>query len=154
MAGKALTPSAIRDKPLIRPGCVAENVSTCPTKCTNSKKSTNENEATGKSERGDLLLRGFWAQGTNCIVDVRVTDTDAKSYRKRDPAKVLETGEKEKKKKYPESCLEQRRHFTPFVVSVDGLLGREASTFAKRLAAKLAQKWKRSYSQTCGYVNA
>jgi hypothetical protein len=48
----------------------------------------------------------------------------------------------------------QRRHFTPFVVSTDGLLGREASTFAKRLAQKLAIKWQRSYSQVCGYVNA
>jgi hypothetical protein len=83
-----------------------------------------------------------------------VTDTDAKSYSKRDPAKVLESQEKEKKRKYLEACLERRRHFTPFVCSVDGMLGREAKTFAKRLAAKLANKWEKSYSQVCGYVNA
>jgi hypothetical protein len=153
MAGKAMTPSAIRDEPLIRPGRVAEKTTTCPTTgidLTSSK----EKDATGESDRGDLLLRGFWARGTDCIVDVRVTDTDAKSYCKRDPDKILESGEKLKKKKYLEACLEQRRHFTPFVCSVDGLLGREAKTFAKRLAAKLAKKWQRSYSQTCGYVNA
>jgi hypothetical protein len=34
------------------------------------------------------------------------------------------------------------------------LLGREASTFAKRLAAKLANKWQKPYSQVCGYVQA
>jgi hypothetical protein len=34
------------------------------------------------------------------------------------------------------------------------MLGREAKTFAKRLAAKLANKWEKSYSQVCGYVNA
>jgi hypothetical protein len=85
-------------------------------------------------------------------VDVRVTDTDAKSYRHRDPAKVLiSQQEKEKKRKYLEPCLEQRRHFTPFVCSTDGMLGHEASTFAKRLAAKLANKWQRTYSQVCGY---
>jgi hypothetical protein len=83
-----------------------------------------------------------------------VTDTDAKSYRHRDPAKVIVTQEKEKKRKYLKACLEQRRHFTPFVCSTDGLLGREASTFAKRLAAKLATKWQRTYSQVCGYVMA
>jgi hypothetical protein len=34
------------------------------------------------------------------------------------------------------------------------MLGREAATFAKRLAAKLAAKWQRTYSQVCGYVKA
>jgi hypothetical protein len=35
-----------------------------------------------------------------------------------------------------------------------GMLGREATTFFKRLAAKLATKWQRPYSAVCGYVNA
>jgi hypothetical protein len=86
---------------------------------------------------------------------VHVTDTDAKTYCKRDPAKVLESQEKEKKRKYLEAaCLERRRHFTPFVCSVDGMLGQEAKIFAEPLAAKLANKWEKSYSQVCGYVNA
>jgi hypothetical protein len=50
--------------------------------------------------RGDLLIRGFWGRGTDCIIDVRVTDTDAKSNLNKDPAKVLEAHEKEKKRKY------------------------------------------------------
>jgi hypothetical protein len=147
-----MTPSIIHNKPLIRTGCIAEKTMTCPTIGIDSK--SKENDVTGKSDHGDLLLRGFWARGTNCIVEVRVTDTDAKSYCKQPPDKVLESGEKMKKKKYLEACLEQRRHFTPFICLVDGLLaGREAHTFAKHLAAKLAKKWQRSYSQTCGYVN-
>jgi hypothetical protein len=65
-------------------------------------------------------------------MDVRVTDTNAKLYHHRDPAKVIATQEKEKKQKYLKaSCLEQRRHFTPFMCSTDGLLGHEATTFAK-----------------------
>jgi hypothetical protein len=62
--------------------------------------------------------------------------------------------EREKKRKYLGPCLEQRCHFTPFVCSTDGLLGREASTFAKQLAAKLTNKWQKPYSQVCGYVQA
>ena len=50
-------------------------------------------------DRGDLLICGFWSHGTDVIVDVRVTDTDSKSYRSRDPHKVLATQELEKKKK-------------------------------------------------------
>ena len=82
-----------------------------------------------------------------------MTDTDAALYRARDPAAILKSQEKEKKRKYLAACLEQRRHFTPFVVSTDGMLGCEASTFAKRLSAKLVEKWQKPYSQVCGYVN-
>ena len=48
-------------------------------------------------DRGDVFIRGLWDRGTYCIIDVRVTDLDAKSNRSRDPAKVLESHEKEKK---------------------------------------------------------
>ena len=88
------------------------------------------------------------------MLDARVTDADAKSHCKRTSAKVLESQEKEKKKRRLEACLERRRHFTPFVCSVDGLLGREAQTLTKRLAAKLANKWEKSRSQARGRISA
>ena len=99
-------------------------------------------------------MRGFWARSTDCIVDVRVTDTDAKSYRNKTPAKVLAMQEEEKKRKYSQACREQRRHFVPFVVSADGLLGKEAKALLTRLAMKIAHKWDRPYSQICGYVRS
>ena len=103
---------------------------------------------------GDLLLRGFWTTSSDCIIDVRVTDLDGKSNLTKDPIKVLARQVREKKRKYLTACLEQRRTFTPFVVSVDGLLGREAQFFIKRLAALRAEKWAKSYSEVCGYVRA
>jgi hypothetical protein len=92
--------------------------------------------------------------GPDCIIDIRVTDTDAKSNLSKDPAKVLEAHEKEKEKKYLGACLEQRRTFTPFVVSTDGLIGKEAKTLLTKLSTLLAEKWGKSYSEVCGYVNA
>ena len=151
LASRAFTPSAVRDEPLIY-GRANENMKTTPNKNTNQN--IDKEDATGEDERGDLLIRGFWTAGTDCILDVRVTDTDSNSYCKRTPFKVLESQEKEKKRKYLGPCLENRRHFTPFVLSVDGLLGREAKTFAKRLAVKLAGKWQKPYSQVAGYVKA
>jgi hypothetical protein len=134
LAEKAFTPSAVRDKPLIR-GRSTEKVDECPVR------QTSANQPAKEDDRGDILLQGFWARGTECIVDVRVTDTDAALYRAQDPAAILKSQEKEKKRKYLAACLEQRRHFTrPFVVSTDGMMGREASTFDKRLSAKLAEK--------------
>jgi hypothetical protein len=93
------------------------------------------------------LVRGLWARGTDCIIDVRITDVDAKSQRSKDPLKVLEAHEREKKKKYLEACLEQRRHFSPFVASTDGLLGKESRTLLKKLSALLAEKWEKPSSQ-------
>ena len=83
-----------------------------------------------------------------------MTDVDAKSCRSRDPDKVLETQEREKKRKYLDACIQQRRHFSPFVVSTDGLMGKEAKLIMSTLAAKLAEKWEKPYSEVCSYVNA
>ena len=48
--------------------------------------------------------------------------------------------------------MRRRRHFTPFVVSCDDLLGKEADVFLIPLSMKLAKKWHRSYSQTVSFV--
>jgi hypothetical protein len=70
------------------------------------------------------------------------------------PFKVLESQEKEKKQKHLGACLENRRHFTPLVLSVDGLLGQDAQAFAECLAVKLAGKWQKPCSQAAGCVKA
>jgi hypothetical protein len=74
--------------------------------------------------------------------------------RSKDPDKVLATHKQEKKKKYLEACLGQCHHFSPFMVSTDGLFGKEAKTLLKKLPGLLAEKWEKPYSEVCGYVNA
>jgi hypothetical protein len=54
---------------------------------------------TTTEERGDASCHGFWERGHTCIFDMRITDMDAKSYWKKEPRKVLEQHEKEKKDK-------------------------------------------------------
>ena len=51
---------------------------------------------------------------------------------------ALRACETKKKRKYKKACEERRWHFTPFVCSVDGALGKEAVGFLKRLAQKLS----------------
>jgi hypothetical protein len=50
--------------------------------------------------------------------------------------------------------LARRRHFTPLVFSVDGMMGVEAKAASKRLAARLSFKWKRQYSEVCGFARS
>jgi hypothetical protein len=59
MAGKAMTPSAIRDKPLIRTGRIAENIKACPTIGIDSKSPVKVIEETFFSEAsgpGELIV--------------------------------------------------------------------------------------------------
>ena len=85
---------------------------------------------------------------------MRVVNTDAKFYWEKSPERYLEEAEKGKKKMYLEACLQQRRHFSPFVASVNGILGVEATATLKRIAIRLVSKWKQPYSKTRGYVKS
>ena len=85
---------------------------------------------------------------------MRVVNTDAKSHMAKSLEKFLQEAERGKKRMYLAACLQQRRHFSHFVASVDGLLGVEATATLKRLASRLAIKWKQPYSKTCGYVKS
>ena len=83
-------------------------------------------------ERRDAGVHGFWERGRPCIFNVRITDTDARSYRN--------NKEKEKKDRYLQSCHAIRKDFTPLVYTVDGITGREANSKEKHLATALATK--------------
>ena len=85
---------------------------------------------------------------------MRITDTDAASFQNTAPAKVLAKQEKDKKAKYGQARRQAHKTFTPLVYSVDGLEGTEASAARKRLAARLAAKWGRQYSQICGFIRS
>jgi hypothetical protein len=104
--------------------------------------------------RGDVGVHGFWCRGRTAIFDIRVTDTDAPSNRNMAPERVLARHEKEKKTRYGALCIARHRSFTPLVFSVDGLQGEEATAASRRLASSLAAKWKRSYSEVCGFVRS
>ena len=80
-------------------------------------------------------------------MDACITNTDAKTYQSKDPLKVLASHEKNKKKKYLALCLAQQHHFTPFVVSADGLLGREADAVVCKLAFTYAEKTDKNHTQ-------
>jgi len=86
------------------------------------------------------------------LLDIRVTDTDALSYATQPVRSILAKAETAKKAKYGAACETRRASFTPFVVSVDGCLGREAKAFLNRLCDNLAHKWNRSYSETTVWI--
>ena len=52
----------------------------------------------------DLCVRGVWEPQAEALFDIRVVDTDARSYCARSPRDVLGTAENEKKCKYLQAC--------------------------------------------------
>ena len=90
----------------------------------------------------------------HCSESHIITDRTIDSNQSKDPAKILEAAEKDKKKKYLKACLDQRRHFTPFVVSTCGVVGKEGKKVLARIAHIISQKSARDYSDVCGFVRA
>ena len=82
---------------------------------------------------------------------MRITDTDARSYRKKEFEKVLEQHDKYLQNCL-QNCLEMRKDFTLMVYSVDSIVGHEAQNAEKRLATHLAGKRNYEYSQMMYYV--
>ena len=140
LAGKAFTPSHVRNDPLIYQGCAVKRKKS-KTAGPSDTTYPDETPPEAKKQKGDLLLRYLWYNGTDSVHNMPVVNIDAKSYWKKSPEKCLEEADKSKKKMYLECCLQQRRHFSPFVAYVDGLLGVEATDTLKRIASCLASNW-------------
>ena len=102
----------------------------------------------------DLAVRGVWMPQVEALFDIRVIDTNAKSYSSLTPGAVLARAEKEKKEKYSSACEQRRAVFTPLCVSVDGMFGRETNHFLRRLGERLSVKWEMSVAQVMGWVRA
>jgi hypothetical protein len=79
---------------------------------------------------------------------------DAKSYRSKDPQKVLAQHKCKKKQKHLDACLTQHQHVTPFVMSTYRMVGCEAKEPLKRLSLRLSDKWQQPYSAVQGFINA
>ena len=79
---------------------------------------------------------------------MRVVDTDAPSHIHRNTVAVLSSAEEEKKWKYNSAAEACRASFTPFVVSTDGMLGREVNFLLKRLAQSKSINGEKPLGQT------
>ena len=91
LAGKAFTPAHVRDNPLIYSGRAMSRTKPKPAEF---KLTTPPDATTAAPEvteqKGDLLIRDLWKQGTDSVHDMRVVNTDGLSYVRRSPEKCLQ----------------------------------------------------------------
>ena len=100
--------------------------------------------------RLDIAANGFWrGRYERTFIDVRVFNPCAPSNRSSSIDKCFRKHELEKKRVYEQRILEvEHATFTPLVFSASGSLGKEATTFYKRLASLLTDHWDQPYSST------
>ena len=76
------------------------------------------------------MIRGLWDRQVDAIIDaiidVKLGDTDVYPHKYEPMLALLAWWETIKTGKHSKHCHDQQKYFSPFVLSVDGMLGREA----------------------------
>ena len=70
------------------------------------------------------MIWGLWGQQDEAIIDVKIGDSDADSYRYEPMSALLDWWDKIKKDKHGKHFHDQQKHFSLFVLFVNGMLGR------------------------------
>ena len=103
--------------------------------------------------RLDISANGVWGgRFEKTYFDVRVFNPHAPS-NKGPLTACYNKHEREKKRSYEQRIREiEHASFTPLVMSTTGGMGRDATTFYKRLASLLSYKWDTPYSNTLNWL--
>ena len=108
---------------------------------------------TDDGARADIRARGFWNASQDAFFDVRVFYPNASSNRSSDPSAAYRKHEQAKKREYGQRIREiEHGVFTPLVLSTTGGMGREATTFYRRLADMTASKRQQPYPTVMGWL--
>ena len=86
------------------------------------------------------MVQGLWDFQVDAIIDVKLDDTDSYSYEYEPMTALLARWETIKKEKHGKHCHDQRKHFSPFVLSVERILGREALFMLLQLSLLMVDK--------------
>ena len=112
LSQRAFTSAYVRVKPLIHQGH------------NRSKLKIRQGSDKHKDTRVDVVIRGLWDRQVKAIMDVKLGDADADTYKYEPMKSLLDRWENINKEKQVKHCNNQRNHFLTFVLSVEGMLGR------------------------------
>ena len=104
--------------------------------------------------RLDMAVNGFWGgHFERTHLDVRVFNPHAPSNRNTSISNCYRKHEAEKRRTYEQRIREvEHSTFTPLVFSATGGMAKQSTTFYKRLASLLADRWEQPYSSTLGWL--
>ena len=111
LAGKSFTPSHVRNDPLIFAGLGVKRMKAMPDGASGTTDRDGAPPTEATEQKGELLIRNLYQQGTDSVHCMRVVNNDAKSHFAKTPEKCLQEAKRGKKWMYLEVCLQQCRHF-------------------------------------------
>ena len=106
-----------------------------------------------RETQDDMSIWGLWESQTGRIIDIRFGYAGANTWKPVRMDKLLEYWEKTNKNKHGQACYNQRRHFSPFVLSVDSMMGKEELLVLATLSQIMAAKMEEPISQITGWYN-
>ena len=113
LAWRSFASASVRAKSLINKGH------------TRSKWEIRQGSYNDKETRVDVMIQGLWYRQDDSIIDVKGGNADAESYKYEPMAALLDLWETIKKYKHGKHCHYQRKPFSLFVLSINGILWRE-----------------------------
>ena len=84
------------------------------------------------------MVQGSWDCQVDAIIDVKLGDAGADSYKYEPMSALLAQWETIKNYKHGKHCHNQRKHFSPFVISVSGMLRRDALVLLSKFSLFMA----------------
>ena len=78
LAGKAFTPSHVRNNPLIYSGCAVKRTKATPAGASGKNDQAGAPPPEATEQKGDLLICDLWKNGMDNVHNMRVVNTDSK----------------------------------------------------------------------------
>ena len=103
-------------------------------------------------KRCDVLIQVLWEIQSEDIIDVRLEDPGCDSYKKYPIGTILASWGN-KKGKHINHCHEQQKYFSPFLLSVDVIIVKEALVVLANFSQPMAAKMEEPISHMQGWVN-
>ena len=100
------------------------------------------------------MIRGLWDRLVEAIIYVKLCNTDADEYKYDPMIELLAQWETIKKDKHGKHYNDQRKHFSPFIISVDNMLGREAVFVLVKFSWVMSAKSEKPLLQLQEWVNS
>ena len=99
------------------------------------------------------MIRCLRYRQVKAIIDIKLGDSDADSYKYETMAALLDRWETIKKDKHDKNCHDQRLYFSPFVLSLDEMLGSASLVVTAQFSRVAAAKREKSLLQIQGWVS-
>ena len=75
------------------------------------------------------------------IINFRFVDADTDTWNPEVMDKLLARWENIKKEKHGKDCYDKWKHFSPFFLLIDGIMGKEALVVLANLSRLMVKKW-------------